>query len=604
MVTLRWFRTHKNAALLAVAGSLFLIIIGSLALGQTLQPASATYPGANGKLALVSSRDGNNEVYEMNADGSDQMRLTNTAAAEYAPKWSQDGSKIAFESVRDGNGEVYVMNADGSSQTRLTFNNATDGDPAWSADGSKIAFVSDRSGSSQVYVMNADGSSPTQLTTLGSNSGPTWSPDGTRIAFNSSRASSWDIYVMNADGSGQSRLTFTLALIPGTNTNPDWSPDGAKLAFASARDGYGEVYIMNADGSGQTNLTNNPAQDGGPAWSPDGSFIAFDSNRDGDFEVYVMNADGSGQTNLTSNPAQDSGPNWQPVGGTIVTPTPCPTDGCPAATPAAGLDFSIGTDLSGGAGNTCDSSGTPTATCSVPLGGNFSLSFYLNSLPTSLPGGGYTGYEATLDYTGVFFFGGSSLNQTYWPACPLFGTSGGFPTGQVYFGCASSLGAAPSQYTGRMATIYFTCVASGAVTLHHGANWTDILDGTILLAEAAGTSEPLTINCVPPQAYPGDADGDGCPDMRELGTNSMMGGRRNFLNPWDYMNPTGDHMNRVDDILAVVQHFGLNAGDPGYDVKYDRTYIGPNKWNLGPPNGKIRVDDILAAVMQYGQDCS
>ena len=53
-----------------------------------------------------------------------------------------------------------------------------------------------------------------------------------------------------------------------------------------------------------------------------------------------------------------------------------------------------------------------------------------------------------------------------------------------------------------------------------------------------------------------------------------------------------------------VSFYGLNAGDPGYDVKYDRTYVGPNKWNLGPPDGKIRSMDIVAAVYQYGQDCA
>ena len=102
----------------------------------------------------------------------------------------------------------------------------------------------------------------------------------------------------------------------------------------------------------------------------------------------------------------------------------------------------------------------------------------------------------------------------------------------------------------------------------------------------------------------GDTDGDGCPDAQELGTNPVLGGGRDPLNPWDYFNPTHDGKNRVDDILAVVQHYEKNAGDPGYDTKYDRTYLGPNKWNLGPPDGMIRVVDILAEIYQYHHDCS
>jgi hypothetical protein len=106
---------------------------------------------------------------------------------------------------------------------------------------------------------------------------------------------------------------------------------------------------------------------------------------------------------------------------------------------------------------------------------------------------------------------------------------------------------------------------------------------------------------------PGDADGDGCPDVNEQQTavgSELTGGRRDYLNPWDYFNPTRDGKNRVDDILAVIQHFGKNAGDPGYSQDYDRTYMGPNLWNDGPPDGKIRVADILAEIDQFGHDCS
>ena len=58
----------------------------------------------------------------MNADGSNQTRLTNNTAFDDGPSFSRDGSKIAFASTRDGNYEIYVMNADGSNQTRLTNN--------------------------------------------------------------------------------------------------------------------------------------------------------------------------------------------------------------------------------------------------------------------------------------------------------------------------------------------------------------------------------------------------------------------------------------------------------------------------------------------------
>jgi Tol biopolymer transport system component len=228
--------------------------------------APAAFPGANGKIAFASSRDGDLEVYLMNADGSGQTALTGNPADDSQPAWSPDGSKIAFTSLRDANyWEVFVMNADGSGQTALTGNPASDSQPAWSPDGSKIAFTSSRDGN-------------------------------------------YELYVMNADGSAQTRLTSNAA----RDFDPAWSPDGRALAFTSDRDGNNEVYLMNADGSRQTNLTNDPAaNDTEPAWSPDRGKLAFTSDRDGNTEVYVMNVDGSSQTRLIRNPAGDFAPDWQ-----------------------------------------------------------------------------------------------------------------------------------------------------------------------------------------------------------------------------------------------------------------------------------------------------
>src|SRR5215218_4498792 len=79
--------------------------------------AGAAFPGQNGKIAFTSERDGNQEVYEMDANGQAQTRLTNNSALEVAPMFSPDGTKIAFVSNRDGNREVYVMDSNGQNQT-------------------------------------------------------------------------------------------------------------------------------------------------------------------------------------------------------------------------------------------------------------------------------------------------------------------------------------------------------------------------------------------------------------------------------------------------------------------------------------------------------
>jgi Tol biopolymer transport system component len=274
------------------------------------------------KIAFVSGRDGNREIYVTNADGSGRRNLTRNPAADFAPGWSPDGRKIVFESDRDRNAEVYVMNADGSGQRNLTRNGLLDENPAWSPDGRKIAFIGSRDHNSDVYVLNADGSGQRRLTRgmgpafqrqgaiccFTRPPSPAWSPDGHRIAFLGKPRGDWNVYVMNADGSDRRRLTHNVR-----RTAPAWSPDGRTIAFVT----FTDVYVMNAEGTEQRNLTRSTAYAGEPAWSPDGRRIAFRSTRDGNAEIYVVNADGSELRRLTRDPARDGSPAWSPDGRKI-----------------------------------------------------------------------------------------------------------------------------------------------------------------------------------------------------------------------------------------------------------------------------------------------
>ena len=136
----------------------------------------------------------------------------------------EENSKIAFTSDRDGNYEIYVMDAaDGSNPTRLTDNTAFDGYPSWSPDGTKIAFTSGDGNGAEIYVMDAaDGNEQIRLTdNFGNNAYPSWSPDGTKIAFTSyGHGGGGEIFVMDAAaGSNPTRLTDNTA----SDEFPDWA---------------------------------------------------------------------------------------------------------------------------------------------------------------------------------------------------------------------------------------------------------------------------------------------------------------------------------------------------------------------------------------------
>jgi dipeptidyl aminopeptidase/acylaminoacyl peptidase len=201
--------------------------------------AEAAVPGANGKLAFVSTRDGSTEVYAMDAFGAAQTRLTINATGDLAPAWSPDGRKIAFTSLRGGNDAVYSMNADGTAQTRLTGTSAGDFHPAWSPDGGKIAFTSLRDGDAEVYVMNADGTGQTNLT---QNPADDYSQDWQALPAEPKRRPACAALVADRRRSEHVRPIHRSPRCPSSTRRP-WSnraPSGAGVAQAACC--HGDVH--------------------------------------------------------------------------------------------------------------------------------------------------------------------------------------------------------------------------------------------------------------------------------------------------------------------------------------------------------------------------
>ena len=266
-------------------------------------------------LAFVSSRDGDYAIYEMDADGGGQRRLTEHDVStssparlffQIEPAWSPDGTRIAFTSRRSGDFDVYVMNADGTGTQRLTSTRENDTHPSWSPDGDEIAFARD----SDIWVMSADGSNVRRVSDpMAEESEPAWAPDGSWLAYvrRAPGTASREIWLMRPDGSRRH------VVLPqtGRSTGPAWSPDSTKLAFSSNEEGGSifEIYTVGVDGQGLRTVVPTTADNFEPSWSPDGSKIAYQE----DGAIFTVEVAGGEIEKLTDQADNDSSPVWNPV---------------------------------------------------------------------------------------------------------------------------------------------------------------------------------------------------------------------------------------------------------------------------------------------------
>lgn len=241
------------------------------------------------EILFSSTRAGTGDIYAFDRDMPDQLQqITEGVGDDFSPEYSPDGSRIAFVSTRDGNFELYVMDADGGNLERLTETRATEGDPSWMLDGRRIVYhATDETGAIHVWSMNADGSDRRQLTTgVGVNLMPAVSPDGRRVAFTSTRQGNYDIYVMDPDGSNQRNFTSS----PENEMAPAWISDSVLAFVREERSGRATNRIVVAVG---------PSGEETPLTRPELAIVVFAVSADGDMLAAIAaRPDGSGDQQL------------------------------------------------------------------------------------------------------------------------------------------------------------------------------------------------------------------------------------------------------------------------------------------------------------------
>jgi Tol biopolymer transport system component len=262
--------------------------------GEPMRIAQIAWSPDGTKIAYQNPIADERGIFVAEPDGSNAVRLT-AGAYDGWPAWSPDGTKILFSRLAaDANVEpctpgmphefrcptdIFVMDANGSNVLRLTDDPAGEFMPTWSPDGSRIAFAREGDWAvgtyEAIHTMRSDGTDVRQVSTAsgGSDFWPSWSPDGTRIVFAAIRKEDWGIWVVDADGSNEQLILGGTGA--GYVDDPVWSPNGDLIAFVGnlTIDDYSPedaLYVMRPDGTGVTPIADAPGIGvaGDIAWQP------------------------------------------------------------------------------------------------------------------------------------------------------------------------------------------------------------------------------------------------------------------------------------------------------------------------------------------------
>ncbi len=258
---LRWISTAPAVAQVDAEGNVTAAGFGRASIIATTPWARSDtlVVMVQGELLITSTRGGTADIYALDRRAPTAVnRLTNLPSTEVAASFAHGGTSIAFISSKDGNQEIYTVDADGTNLRRLTNTPAQEDSPEWTPDGKQIVYASNAAGSYQIWIMNADGTEQKKLTDGPAfNFQPSVAPDGKSIAFTSTRESNYDVYLMNLDGTSQRNGHKS----PGKETIPQFMPDGQLAFLQEQRNGTGRnapltSVVVRRDAAGAlTNLT-------------------------------------------------------------------------------------------------------------------------------------------------------------------------------------------------------------------------------------------------------------------------------------------------------------------------------------------------------------
>ena len=335
---------------------------------STAAPATSSVAASSrikGRIAFVSERHGNREIYLIDAAGGALKRLTTSPEADHLgpaspaggqllsvatreaggahreqlvlidgdarraigpssgrvrhPSWLPDGKALIFEADTRGFRDLYRLDLANGATKRLTDSKGGCFEPAVSPAGDAVVFAASMSDGAEIMRLDLRNRELTRLTwSRGDDTNPAWSPDGHSIAFLSARDAVPRLHLMQADGSKPRAASKSEATTDPTDAgiighrDIAWSPDGRIIAFVEQRQGRAGLRLLRLSDGSIVGRSDGAWIDEMPSWSPDGKHLVFVSSRSGDPELYRLRRDGGELTRLTNSKGPDWLPRWLP----------------------------------------------------------------------------------------------------------------------------------------------------------------------------------------------------------------------------------------------------------------------------------------------------
>lgn len=320
-------------ASLLLGGCAAVVLAAGAAFAQAMPEHSpeelAVLKQLTGRIVFATNRDGNWEIYSMNGDGSDPKNLTRSPTDEVYPRWDWEGRRIVYVGNKDdpgydvldvyqqekGQGFIYMMDADGSNQRRITKGTQ----PGLSPDGKTLAFV--RNG--VIWLHDMEGGREVQATPRNWRAAvnPAWSPDGKRILMNAKIVAGWRISTVEVGPGLKPGRARALGRIAGCN--PEWTWEGKRIVYIrDDGDPGSSFYLVRSDGEGLGRVPLKRIKGWWnyyPDWSPDNRFLVYSKSPAGESKwgyttknqnLYVTPLGTGTEIALTAGKAANRDPDW------------------------------------------------------------------------------------------------------------------------------------------------------------------------------------------------------------------------------------------------------------------------------------------------------